>query len=117
MMAARQLGELEAAAREAGGDVTYAGLYAGLGTRPLLSDYTWNHTTLWAITADEAYTYLQCGFEPATVREQMRRLRARFGKEILFHMEFMRAGNGQEIPDATPIVYFTPQEGLNESVD
>src|SRR5712691_11747902 len=93
MIAARQLAELEAAAREAGGDVTYAGLYAGLGTRPLLSDYTRNHTTLWAISADEAYTYLQCGFEPATVREQMRRLRERFGQEILFHMEFMKNGD------------------------
>ena len=116
MIASRQLAELEAAAREAGGDVTYAGLYAGLGTRPLLSDYTWNHTTLWAISADEAYTYLQCGFEPATVREQMRRLRERFGQEILFHMEFMKNGDGQVIPGAIPLVYFTSEERLNEMI-
>ena len=28
----------------------------------------------------EAYTYLQCGFDPVTVREQMRRLKERFGQ-------------------------------------
>ena len=64
MIASAQLAALEAAAREAGGEVTYSGAYLGLRTRPLLSDYTWNHTTLWAMRADEAYTYLQCGFDP-----------------------------------------------------
>jgi FAD/FMN-containing dehydrogenase len=117
MIASKQLAKLEAAAREAGGDVSYAGPYAGLGTRPLLSDYTWNHTTLWAIRADEAYTYLQCGFEPATVREQMKRLRKRFGHEILFHMEFMKNADGQVIPGAIPLVYFTSEERLNEMIN
>src|SRR6266850_6060813 len=114
IIASAQIGRLEAEARDAGGIVTYAGPYAGLGTRPLLSDYTWNHTTLWAISADEAYTYLQCGFEPTTVREQMKRLRERFGHEILFHMEFMKNGDGQVIPGAIPLVHFTSEERLNE---
>jgi FAD binding domain len=96
---------------------TFDGPYAGLGTRPLLSDYTWNHTTLWAIRADEAYTYLQCGFEAATVREQMKHLRERFGHEILFHMEFMKNGEGQVIPGAIPLVYFTSEERLNDMID
>ena len=38
----------------------YSGKYLGVRTRPLLSDYTWNHTTLWAMNTDPAYTYLQC---------------------------------------------------------
>ncbi len=63
-----------------------------------------------------AYTYLQCGFEPASVREQMRRLRERFGQEILFHMEFMKNGDGQVIPGAIPLVYFTSEERLNEMI-
>jgi len=117
MIAYGQLAEFEAAAREAGGTVTYSGLYTGLTTRPLLSDYTWNHTTLWAMRTDDAYTYLQCGFDPATVREQMRRLRERFGQEILFHMEFMKNGQGQMIPGALPLVYFTTEERLNEMID
>src|ERR1700686_4512280 len=95
MIGSEQLATLGSAAREAGGEVTYAGAYLGLRTRPLLSDYTWNHTTLWAMKTDEAYTYLQCAFDPATVREQLRKLKERFGQEILFHMEFWKNGEGQ----------------------
>ena len=61
LIASDQLAAFESAAREAGGEVTYSGAYLGLRSRPLLSDYTWNHTTLWAMRADDAYTYLQCG--------------------------------------------------------
>jgi FAD/FMN-containing dehydrogenase len=117
LIATSQLIELEAAAREVGCEVSYAGLYEGLGTRPLLSDYTWNHTTLWAMRTDDAYTYLQCGFDPTAVRDQMRRLRERFGKEFLFHMEFMKNGQGQMIPAALPLVYYTTEERLNEMID
>ncbi|MGA7795935.1 MAG: FAD-binding oxidoreductase [Candidatus Acidiferrales bacterium] len=117
MIACSQLAELEAVARKAGGTVTQSGAYPGLNARPLLSDYTWNHTTLWAIRSDEAYTYLQCGFDPDTVREQMRQLRERFGMEILFHMEFMKRGDGRVFPGAIPVVYYTTEERLNEMID
>jgi len=116
LVATAQCEALETAARKSGGDVTYSGPYLGLRARPLLSDYTWNHTTLWAIGADEAYTYLQCAFHPGTVREQMRRLKERFGREILFHMEFWKAGDGQMIPGAIPLVYYTTEERLNEMI-
>ena len=58
--------------------MTFAGAYEGARTLPLLSDYTWNHTTLWAMKADAAYTYLQCGFSPTECREQFRKLRERY---------------------------------------
>lgn len=116
LIAAEQLAALEVAARERGGEVTYSGAYLGLRTRPLLSDYTWNHTTLWAIRADEAYTYLQCAFDPVTVRDQMRQLKQRFGDEILFHMEFWKAGDGRMIPGAIPLVYYTTEDRLNDMI-
>jgi FAD/FMN-containing dehydrogenase len=116
MIASSQCAALETAARESGGQVTYSGEYLGLRTRPLLSDYTWNHTTLWAIKTDKAYTYLQCAFGPATVRDQMRRLKDRFGDEILFHMEFWKAGDGRMIPGAIPLVYYTTEERLNDMI-
>ena len=31
---------------------------------PFITDYTWNHTTLWAIKADPTITYLHSGFGP-----------------------------------------------------
>jgi len=117
LIASAQLEELQVAARDAGGEVTFSGVYQGLRTRPLLSDYTWNHTTLWAMKTDEAYTYLQCGFDPVKVREQMGQLKERFGKEFLFHMEFMKNGDGQVIPGAIPVIYYTTDPRLNEMID
>ena len=117
LIASSQLAELEAAAKASGGAVTHSGTYPGLNARPLLSDYTWNHTTLWAMRSDEAYTYLQCGFNPDTVRDQMRQLRERFGMEFLFHMEFMKNGEGRVIPGAIPVVYYTSEERLNDMIN
>ena len=117
MIASSQLGQLETAAKDARGVVTHSAIYPGLNARPLLSDYTWNHTTLWAMRSDEGYTYLQCGFNPDTVREQMRQLRERFGQEILFHMEFMKNGEGRVIPGAIPVVLFKTEKRLNDMID
>lgn len=117
MIAAAQLAAFEKAAREAGGEISYSGAYLGLRTRPLLSDYTWNHTTLWAMKTDDAYTYLQCAFDPATVRDQQRRLKERFGSEILFHMEFWKNVEGAMIPGAIPVVYYSTEKRLNEMID
>jgi FAD/FMN-containing dehydrogenase len=116
MIANAQLDALRAAAVAASGEVTFAGPYEGPRTQPLLSDYTWNHTTLWAMKANPAYTYLQCGFSPAESREQFRLLRHRYGEEILFHIEFMKNGNGAVIPGAIPVVRFTTEERLNDMI-
>jgi len=60
---------------------------------PFLTDYTWNHTTLWALQADPNYTYLQAGFGE-NFREQFAALRERFPEEIFFHLEWT-AGNAK----------------------
>ncbi len=107
---------LETAARAAGGDVTFSAPYAGLRTVPLLSDYTWNHTTLWAMKSDPAYTYLQCGFDAATARSQFARLKQRFGEEFLLHIEFMKNGQGVVFPGSIPVVRYTTEDRLNEMI-
>lgn len=117
MVAAGELGRLGEAAAEAGGEVTLASAWGGLKTVPLLSDYTWNHTTLWAIKQDAAWTYLQCGFGVGEARRQFALLRERFGEEILFHIEFMKVGSGAVVPGAIPLVRFTTEERLNEMID
>jgi FAD/FMN-containing dehydrogenase len=117
MIATEQLDQLRAAAQSAGGEVVFTGAYEGPRTQPLLSDYTWNHTTLWAMKADPEWTYLQCGFSPAECREQFRKLRERFGKEFLFHIEFMKNGQGVVIPGAIPVVRFSTPERLQEMID
>ena len=116
MIATAQAESLRTAAEAAGGEVTFEGKFEGPRTQPLLSDYTWNHTTLWAMKADPAYTYLQCGFSPANCEEQFRLLRERYGDEILFHIEFMKNGEGVVIPGAIPVVRFTTEERLNDMI-
>jgi FAD/FMN-containing dehydrogenase len=116
MIATEQGESLQKAAIEAGGEVTFTGPFDGPRTQPLLSDYTWNHTTLWAMKADSQYTYLQCGFSPTECREQFRLLRERYGEEILFHIEFMKNGDGVVVPGAIPVVRFTTEERLNDMI-
>ncbi|HEY1985746.1 MAG TPA: FAD-binding oxidoreductase [Terracidiphilus sp.] len=116
MIAASQFDHLAKAANRSAGEVTFSGPFEGPRTQPLLSDYTWNHTTLWAMKADPAYTYLQCGFSPTECREQFRLLRERYGHEILFHIEFMKNGEGVVIPGAIPVVRFTTEERLNDMI-
>jgi FAD/FMN-containing dehydrogenase len=116
MIASARLEELSSAAIAAGGEITFSGAFDGPRTQPLLSDYTWNHTTLWAMKADPAYTYLQCGFSATDCREQFRLLRERYGSEILFHIEFMKNGEGVVIPGAIPVVRFTTEERLNDMI-
>jgi FAD/FMN-containing dehydrogenase len=117
MIAATQLPALEAAAKAANGEVTHAAPYNGLRTTPLLSDYTWNHTTLWAIKQDAAFTYLQCGFSPTDARTQFATLKQHFNDEILFHIEFMKNGAGTVIPGSIPLIRFTTEQRLNEIID
>jgi FAD/FMN-containing dehydrogenase len=103
-------------AQAAGGVVPFAEKYAGLKSVPLLSDYTWNHTTLWAMKADPEHTYLQCGFDAQRSREQIALLKAKYGGDFLLHMEWMKNGAGVVIPGAIPVVRFSTEESLNEMI-
>ena len=117
MIESSQTEALHTAAELAGGEVTFTGPFEGPRTQPLLSDYTWNHTTLWAMKADPSYTYLQCGFSPQDCEHQFHLLRERYGDEILFHIEFMKNGESIVIPGAIPVVRFTTEERLNDMID
>ena len=117
LIAESQRAALEAAAAKGGATVTFSQPYAGLKSQPLLSDYTWNHTTLWAMKADPAYTYLQCGFSPERVREQFALLKGRYGEDFLLHIEWMKNGDGVMIPGSIPVVRFSTEERLNEMIE
>jgi len=112
-------------AAAAGVDCVYRRPLADPPRPPFLTDYTWNHTTLWAIKADPTITYLQSGFG-SNFREQFALLRGRFPGEILLHLEWtagnakmMRgnavAGNADEIvTGGIPLVFFRGEERLGE---
>jgi FAD/FMN-containing dehydrogenase len=120
-----QAAEAVASAAAAGIPCTYQKPLADPPRPPFLTDYTWNHTTLWAIKADPTITYVQSGFG-RNFREQFAELRRRFPGEILFHLEWT-AGNSKMMrgnavasnPDAIvaggiPLIFFKSEERLNE---
>ncbi|PRO66428.1 FAD-binding oxidoreductase [Alkalicoccus urumqiensis] len=83
----------------------------GLG----ISDFTWNHTTLWALKADPQWTYLQNFFSPDTYKSQIDTIKARFGEDVLFHFEWLR-DKGTLLPAALPLVRYTSKEQLYDVI-
>ncbi len=116
MIAESQREALVEVAKTAGATVMLAEPWPGLRSQPLLSDYTWNHTTLWAMKANPEYTYLQCGYDPQRVREQLALLKAKYGADYLHHMEWAKWG-GIITPGSIPVVRFTTAKALNEMID
>ncbi len=88
---------------------------------PMLSDYTWNHTTLWALKADPSWTYLQSGFGD-NYREQFQLLHQQFPGEIMFHLEFTRGNPKMGVKNTIacggiPVVKFSTEERLKEIIN
>ncbi|MFC0469887.1 FAD-binding oxidoreductase [Halalkalibacter kiskunsagensis] len=81
-----------------------------------ISDFTWNHTTLWALKNDKNWTYLQNFFSLDDVHDQIGKIKKRFGDEVLFHIEWLR-DKGKLIPAGLPLVYYQSQERLYEIID
>ncbi|MGC1299534.1 MAG: FAD-binding oxidoreductase [Alloacidobacterium sp.] len=119
LIANSQSEQLKNLAVAGGGEITFCAPYAGLRSSPLLSDYTWNHTTLWAMKTAPSWTYLQCGFDtnPARAREQLELLKHRFGDDLLHHIEWMKNGAGTVFAGAIPVVRFRTPEYLNEMIE
>ena len=111
--------EVGARAASAGLDVTHVIPHAEPRRAPMLSDYTWNHTTLWAIKAVPELTYLQVGFGD-NFAEQIDLLKARYPGEFLVHLEYMRIGSGAQslmVRGGAPLVRFTTEARLKEIMD
>lgn len=111
-----------ASAQAAGIDHVFSKPFGTPPKPPFITDYTWNHTTLWAIKADPAMTYLQCGFGE-DFNGNLKKLKAKFGDEFLMHLE-MTLGNSKfksEKPGVSvggiPLVRYTTEERLNEIID
>ena len=123
-----QTAEVIAHAKAAGVDCVFNKPLTDPPRPPFITDYTWNHTTLWAIKADPTITYLQSGFGP-NFRQQFAELRRLFPGEILFHLEWtagnakMMKGNevinraSEVIVGGIPIVFFKGEERLNEILE
>lgn len=81
-----------------------------------LSDFTWNHTTLWALKTDPSYTYLQSAFSLDNYMAQIHQIKQKFGDEIFMHFEWVKGG-GKLVPSALPVIKFVNEERLYEIID
>ncbi|MCC6006680.1 MAG: FAD-binding oxidoreductase, partial [Rhodobacteraceae bacterium] len=78
-------------------------------------ELAWNHTTLRALRVDPTVTYLQMMLPPAEMFDKMRRIKERFGDELMLHFEFTRY-DGVVSPVGLPIVRYTSSERLEEII-
>jgi FAD/FMN-containing dehydrogenase len=84
--------------------------------RTRITDFTWNHTTLWAKKADRRHlTYLQCGFDIWRFPQQIATVRAQYGDDFAFHGEYARSG-GAPFLASLPIVAYQGREQLDAMV-
>jgi FAD/FMN-containing dehydrogenase len=85
-------------------------------SRTRLSDFTWNHTTLWAKKADDSLTYLQTGWSADRFGDQVRAIQAEYGEDFAMHCEYFRA-NGEPFTAALPIIRYHGRAHLDRMVE
>ena len=89
---------------------------------PYITDYTWNHTTLHALTVDPTITYLQAGYGE-NWREQLSLLKERFGDEYLIHTEWtifnpkMHDESAAVSVGSIPLIQYKSPKRLQEIID
>ncbi|MDQ8208768.1 FAD-binding oxidoreductase [Coraliomargarita sp. SDUM461003] len=57
---------------------------------PMYSDFTYNHTTLWALKFDPSYSYMANRFDPTNYKEKMLAIKEKFPDELWWHLEILR---------------------------
>jgi FAD/FMN-containing dehydrogenase len=82
---------------------------------PPIYEFTWNHTTLWALKTDRTITYLQCLFGGADYLDKIARAIAEFGDETPMHLEYSRV-NGRVAAFGLQLVRYTDQKRLYEII-
>lgn len=100
-----------------GGRVTYEDdtLTATAQNRTLL-EYAWNHTTLHALKVDKGITNLQVSFTAGQHLQQVAEARRAFGDEVMFHLEFIRGGDGHTTCTALPLLKYRSPEHIDEVI-
>jgi FAD/FMN-containing dehydrogenase len=80
-----------------------------------LTDFAWNHTTLWARKSSDYLTYLQIGFDLTRFDDQVRAIKAEYGEHFAIHGEYFRVG-GHPFASALPIILFSGRADLDRMV-
>lgn len=102
-----------------GGRLTYTALASAYHKGKFcLTDFTWNHTTLWAMKADPGWTYLQSAFapEPEEALAQIAELRAFHGHRVAFHHEYIARGGQMQLA-ALDLIHYQTKEEIYAAID
>lgn len=116
MVAESSLELLEYLVKELGGTITYRKSAQEASKGTMLAEFTWNHTTLHARSADPTLTYLQTAFAYDPDQEVIRHFYEHFGDEVQMHLEYVRMG-GRVRPVGLQIVRYATPERLQEIID
>lgn len=112
--------DLEAAeklAAELGGMISFhEPPHEGKGRGTQIYDYTWNHTTQWAMKADPTYTYLQDRLVLEKMADQIKARKAAFPGELIEHIEFTTDGVSEVFAGGLTVVKYRDEARLNEII-
>lgn len=115
MVAESCLEPLQGLVREYGGTICYQKNAQAASKGAAIAEFTWNHTTLHARSADPSLTYLQTIFPPDKGLKLIEELYNYYGDEVLMHLEFLRI-DGRALAAALQIVRYTTESRLNEII-
>jgi len=116
MVAEFSLESFQELVRQWEGKITYQKSTGETNKGVSLVEYTWNHTTLHARSADASITYLQTIFPKDEELKLLLQLYDHFGNEVMMHLEFIRVG-GAVVPAALQLVRFQTPERLLDIIE
>ncbi|NQE33521.1 FAD-binding oxidoreductase [Microcoleus asticus] len=115
MVAESCLEPLQDLVGEYGGTICYQKNAQAASKGAAIAEFTWNHTTLHARSADPSLTYLQTLFPADRGLKLIEELYNYYGDEVMMHLEFLRM-NGRAIAAALQIVRYSTESRLNEII-
>jgi FAD/FMN-containing dehydrogenase len=95
------------------GTITYKAMSDDSPSKVPLYEHTWNHTTLQVLKTDRGATYLQCLYPHDRIADAVAQVGARFGDEVMQHLEFIRL-NGLMTASGIPVIRYRSPERLYE---
>ncbi len=116
MVAEQSLEPFETLVADFGGEICYRKSAEEVASGTPLFEYTWNHTTLYAIKADPSITYLQALFKPGRNLERIEHVADHFGDEMPIHLEFIRL-HGQVGCMGVVLLRYRGESRLNEVIE
>lgn len=97
------------------GTISYMQPAEDVLTKVPLYEHTWNHTTLQQLKVDRGLTYLQCLYPQDRLVDATAEAHAKFGGEVMQHLEFIRI-NGVMTASGIPVIRYSSPARVYEII-